>query len=157
MEMLATQLSLDCVSPTKMILSNDVGGSARYSMSIPPEREVEPDVYLISFDSDGDPLPEGAPLARLDLREGRYVRITNGVFRGDYGEVLTPNRQGHYRIVFKHTINKSTGNKVPMQRVLGCWWVELGCSAYGRSNRGRNKVKFPIASCSEEEAKAAIC
>jgi len=135
-----------------MILSD--GASARYSLSIPPERELEPDVYLISFDSDGDPLPEGAPLATLDLREGRYVRITNGVFRGDYGEVLTRNRQGHYRIVFRHTINKSTGSKVPMQRVLGCWWVELGCSTDVRSNRSNNTIKFPVASCSEEEATA---
>lgn len=72
MEMLAAQLSLDCHSPAKMILSDGGRGSARYSMSIPSEREVEPDVYLISFDSDGDPLPEGLPLATLDLREGRY-------------------------------------------------------------------------------------
>lgn len=88
------------------------------------------------------------------------MRITNGVFlfRGDYGEVLTPNRQGHYRIVFKHTINKSTGTKVPMQRVLGCWWVELGCSADVRVNmcKNKNRIKFPIASCTEEEVKAVI-
>ena len=150
MGLLAAQLSLSTCGPQKMISTD--GESPRYSMVIPPARMVEPHVYLISFGSDGNRLPVGSPLSTLDLREGRYVRITHGMFQGDYGEVLTPNRQGHYRIIFRHTINKHTGNKVPMQRVLGCWWLELGCT----EGENDNRIKFPIASCSEEEAKQLL-
>jgi len=140
---------------SKMVLTTD--GCQVYNMDVPSETVIEPHVYLISYDRNGNYLDDPTSTTILDLREGAYVRITGGMFAGDCGEVLTPNRFGHYRIRFVHSLQKSTSstkkkNKAPMQRVLGCWWIELGC----RRIALQKGLRFPVVSCSLEEAEIAM-
>lgn len=61
----------------------------------------------------------------LDLREGAWVRLTEGPHAGDEGEVQGRTRpEGHYKICFWHRLKPGAKLKRPMVRVLGAWWLE---------------------------------
>eukprot|EP00505_MAST-04D_sp_SCG-Rhode-Island_P005367 Stramenopile-MAST_4_protein_5367 len=69
----------------------------------------------------------------LDLREGAKVRLTCGPYKGDEGEIVGKNAEGHYRIRFRHALKKGKTLKMPFERILGNWWVTsltAGRSAY---------------------------
>jgi hypothetical protein len=59
----------------------------------------------------------------LDLRIGSRVKLVSGPHKGDEGEVIGKNREGHYRIQFMHRIGKA-GVRRPFETVMGSWWVE---------------------------------
>eukprot|EP00392_Amoebophrya_sp_AT5.2_P014691 g14852.t1 len=63
-------------------------------------------------------------LTKLDLREGARVRLCIGPHIGDEGEVVGKQREGHYKIRFKHALKPGAKLKAPFERVLGTWWVE---------------------------------
>jgi NAD-dependent SIR2 family protein deacetylase len=78
------------------------------------------DVFPVPYLPDGSRHPSRAT-RMLDLREGSKVRITGGPYAGDCGEVLGKNREGHYRVQFRHLVGIT---RRPFESVLGCWWVE---------------------------------
>jgi len=60
----------------------------------------------------------------LDLREGAKVKLTCGPYAGDIGEVTGKNRDGHYRIRFRHRLKPNKPLRMPFERLLGNWWVK---------------------------------
>jgi NAD-dependent SIR2 family protein deacetylase len=105
-------------------------GQERHSLQAEPASVVEENVFLVPYDKNGQRLPKGAgrgAFTALDLREDAEVRITMGQFKGDRGVVVNQNREGHYRVQFRHEIGGKRGRKsfkAPMMRVYGSWWVE---------------------------------
>ena len=77
------------------------------------------DVFAIPYGAEGANT-EGE-YRTLDLREGQRIRITMGQYKGDEGEVVGKQRQGHYKIRVWHTV-KGTW-KVPQEHVLGRWFM----------------------------------
>ena len=67
---------------------------------------------------------DDSTMHQLDLRDGSKVRLTVGVHRGDVGEVMGRDRQGHFEIIFQHKLKKTSKLTRPFMRKLGAWWVE---------------------------------
>jgi hypothetical protein len=44
--------------------------------------------------------------------------------KGDVGEVVGRDRQGHYIIIFQHRLSKRSKLTRPFERRLGAWFVE---------------------------------
>ncbi|CAD7973383.1 unnamed protein product [Amoebophrya sp. A25] len=65
-----------------------------------------------------------AKLTKLDLREDASVRLCIGPHIGDDGEVVGKQREGHYKIRFKHALKPGAKLKAPFERILGTWWIE---------------------------------
>lgn len=82
------------------------------------------DVFRVPYKADGTRHPTGA-FRYLDLRAGSAVKITDGPYEGDCGEVLGKNREGHYRIQIRHSFGIT---KRPFESVLGSWWIEMAVS-----------------------------
>mmetsp|Transcript_37766 Transcript_37766/g.48148 ORF Transcript_37766/g.48148 Transcript_37766/m.48148 type:complete len:397 (-) Transcript_37766:40-1230(-) len=131
MEMLISELMVDCIerglvpiqyhSPDVPV--GDINGSSMFG-------QIEPDVFCIPYcGQTGKKLKSGHARSNrqysiLDLREGACVKLTQGPYEGDSGEVVRRNSEGHYCIVFQHKLKKTSQIKRPMQRVLGWWWIE---------------------------------
>lgn len=79
--------------------------------------------------------------ATLDLTEDAEVVITAGPHRGDIGEVVSLNREGHYNIRFMHPL-PGKKLKAPMERKLGKWWLV--------DARNGEVARLPIVSKTEE-------
>lgn len=77
-------------------------------------------VFRVPYREDGTRHPANA-CRLLDLREGSKVQLTGGPYKGDCGEVLGQNREGHYRVQFRHLVGIT---KRPFESVLGSWWTE---------------------------------
>ena len=60
----------------------------------------------------------------LDLREGSTVKLAIGLHKGDLGEVVGRDRQGHFEIIFQHKLKNTSKITRPFMRKLGAWWVE---------------------------------
>jgi len=65
----------------------------------------------------------------LDLRPGKTVKLTAGMYKDDIGEVIGVNSRGDYVIRFLHKNKKSKKGKllrkgIYFQRRLGSWWIE---------------------------------
>jgi NAD-dependent SIR2 family protein deacetylase len=92
------------------------------------------DVFAVPYDAttgsrvDGWEAPTTSTtttrLLQLDLREGSKVKLTVGVHKGDLGEVMGRDRQGHFEIIFQHKLKKTSKLTRPFMRKLGAWWVE---------------------------------
>ena len=85
--------------------------------------ETPPDVFRIPYDLTGrlqDP-SSSSSFTLLDLRVGSQVRLTGGPYEGDCGEILGRNREGHFRIQFRHLVGKT---RRPFESVLGVWWLQ---------------------------------
>jgi len=91
------------------------------------------DLFNIPYDSAGS---KSKTFTSLNLCEGARVRLTIGPHTGDEGEVKGKNREGHYVFMFQHAIKKSSSFKVPFERVMGRWWVDV-------AKRGKLET-FPI-------------
>lgn len=78
------------------------------------------DVFRVPYRADGTRHPANA-CRLLDLSEGSKVQLTGGPYAGDCGEVLGKNREGHYRIQFRHLVGIT---RRPFESVLGSWWTE---------------------------------
>lgn len=84
------------------------------------------DVYLLPYDRYGmrtEAKGKTQPRTRLALRVGDKVKLTIGKHKGDIGEVISRNRDGHYVLIFQHKLKKKSKITHPMQRVLGTWWI----------------------------------
>ena len=132
MQKLAELLHLPWLSTSLYTMSNSEttqdADALAIQLEIPRSLILEPHVYRVRFDAEGKffPAVEGGTV--LDLREGSFVMITSGEFAGDCGVCTTPNRRGHYRIRFMHTLSQSKeGRKGPMERALGLWWIKIAC------------------------------
>ncbi|CAK0816877.1 unnamed protein product [Prorocentrum cordatum] len=68
--------------------------------------------------------PISGQLTQLDLREGATVKLVIGPHAGDDGEVVGKQKEGHYRIRFRHALKPGAKLKAPFERILGTWWVE---------------------------------
>jgi hypothetical protein len=77
------------------------------------------DVFSVPYDRDGK-LQRGS-CTSLDLREGACIRVTDGHFKGEEGQVVGKNREGHYRLVVQHAEKKL---KVAWPMLLGTWFVQ---------------------------------
>ena len=84
------------------------------------------DVFRIPYRADGTRHPANA-CRLLDLREGSKVQLTGGPYSGDCGEVLGKNREGHYRIQFRHLVGIT---RRPFESVLGSWWTEAAVQGH---------------------------
>jgi len=58
----------------------------------------------------------------LDLREGSVLRICQGMYKGDEGEVVGKDKFGNYKIRFLHK-NKKNNSKFYVERRFGVWWI----------------------------------
>jgi NAD-dependent SIR2 family protein deacetylase len=85
------------------------------------------DVFRVPYTVGGIRQVDGNNCTTLDLREGSKVRVTGGPYEGDYGEVLGKNKEGHYRIQFRHLVGIT---KRPFTSVLGKWWIEAAASGH---------------------------
>ena len=47
-----------------------------------------------------------------------------GKHKGDIGEVIKKNDEGHYIFIFQHKLRRKSKLTHPMQRVMGSWWIE---------------------------------
>jgi len=111
-------------------MSLDVDENWQYSPTIPAECKLEDDVFLLQIDPETG-IPSKDKSMMLDLREEKYVKITCGEFAGDFGQVQSKNKHGHYKIKFMHTMNKKTKTRAPMNRYVGSWWIETAASGFG--------------------------
>lgn len=81
---------------------------------------------------------------KLDLRDDKKVRINIGPFAGDVGVMMGRNKDGHYRIQFRHEIKSTDKNSTgksfaaPVVRLFGSWFMES-------ASKGLLPV-FPISS-----------
>ena len=105
--------------------------NSSYAPKICNSSIVTENCFLVPYDTSGVLLKktrrcEPAHFSKLDLNIGQRVKLLDGPYSGDIGEVLGQNREGHYRIQFMHVLDHS--NPVPQPRpfqtVLGSWWVE---------------------------------
>lgn len=98
----------------------------KYSLQVPPNRQPEPDVFLVPYSKEGRYLGEVpvSEMLRWDLREDCKMVLTQGEFTGDHGDVVGRNPEGHFKIRFFHEIGRKKSFKAPMERTLGMWWIE---------------------------------
>jgi NAD-dependent SIR2 family protein deacetylase len=127
-----------------------------YKPEIPSKNKGVGDIVKIQFDEEGMPTEEGKT-SILDLRVGKFVMITGGSHKGDFGIVDGVNPMGHYKILFAH-LNKASmtsgefkGVDLKM-RLLGNWWLEAGVQGRGVVPGGL----FPVVSIPEKQIPAAI-
>ena len=66
------------------------------------ETKEKNDVFSIPYDLQTGKFTNERTI--LDLREGAKVKLTCGPYAGDIGEVTGKNRDGHYRIRFRHRL-----------------------------------------------------
>jgi len=86
---------------------------------------TEEDIFYVPYDgSTGKRNTDENELLRLDLREDAVVKLTSGQFKGDEGEVVGKQLEGHYKIRFKHALKPGAKLKMPFERILGTWWVK---------------------------------
>lgn len=97
--------------------------------------QPEKDLFLVPYEATtGRRINEGAgsnekgeftkQLTQLDLREGATVKLVMGPHAGDDGEVVGKQKEGHYRIRFRHALKPGAKLKAPFERILGTWWVD---------------------------------
>jgi len=104
--------------------------------------EVEPDVFRVPFDEDGNLSKTKETL--WDLRVGARVRLTSGPYEGDEGEVVAKNEDGHYRLKFSDSVHpmfrgqpeKSGIKRAPFSMWLGNWWVQEATQGVTNSPAG---------------------
>jgi hypothetical protein len=77
------------------------------------------DIFSVPYNGDGRLQRDS--YTTLDLREGARIRITDGHFKGDEGQVTGRNSEGHYRLVVQHTQKKL---KIDYPMLLGTWFVQ---------------------------------
>ena len=98
---------------------------AVYLIKRPDEKseDIVEDVYEIPYDGKTGKKSEKS-LSTLDMRDGQTVKLMVGVHKGDVGEIMGRDRQGHYEIRFQHKLKKSSKITRPFMRKLGAWWIE---------------------------------
>jgi len=109
------------------------------------------DIFAVPFSGEtGKPDPGSMTL--WDLRPGAWLRLTGGPFAGQYGEVVSKNDDGHWRIKFSNCPHPSfPGARMkPFSLWLGSWWVQEATKGQGITPGGR----VPFVNVSPEEAAA---
>jgi hypothetical protein len=81
-------------------------------------------IYLIPYGSDGNRLPEGALLRQLDLSAGAQVKLANGPFAGDVGQVEQTTRYG-FQLHVTHPERPGWRQYEGSRRtILGSWLLD---------------------------------
>jgi len=96
-----------------------------YVPDIPKEAIVEPDVFRVPYDADGNLTKNKSDWVIWDLREGQKMFVNGGPGDGFKGKMNNKGFLGHYRIT---TPNIREGclshGKGFVRFVVGSWWVE---------------------------------
>jgi len=108
-----------------------------YQLHIEPQLTPQEDIFMVPFNEEGIPC-NGRNI--LDLREGKKVKLTGGMFEGDVGIVTGKSLEGHFKIRFKHIINPGKKIRGPLTRMLGVWWIESAVKGHGVIPGGRIPV-----------------
>ena len=67
--------------------------------------------------------------------------LTGGPHEGDIGRVMGKNEDGHYRIRFENSFNRTLNMKMrPFSLWLGSWWIDEAARGFGIVPKG--KVPF---------------
>eukprot|EP00475_Leptophrys_vorax_P043619 TRINITY_DN8459_c0_g2_i1.p1 TRINITY_DN8459_c0_g2~~TRINITY_DN8459_c0_g2_i1.p1 ORF type:complete len:404 (-),score=116.59 TRINITY_DN8459_c0_g2_i1:262-1473(-) len=111
-------------------MSLEVDETWKYTPTLPEGCQIEEDVFQVPIDPETG-LPSKDKSMILDLRDDKYVKITTGVFAGDFGQVVAKNKHGHYKIKFMHEMNKKTHIRAPLNQYLGSWWIEAAANGKG--------------------------
>jgi NAD-dependent SIR2 family protein deacetylase len=146
MEMLAEELGIsDAVKPMGYL----------HQPKLPSECIVQKDVFSVPFDMDGTRSETGGRIV-WDLREGSTLMLTGGPHEGDIGRVMGKNEDGHYRIRFENSFNRTLNMKMrPFSLWLGNWWIEEAAHGFGIVPGG--KVPFvTIVTADEAEKSTAV-
>merc|ERR1719262_434788 len=102
---------------------------ARYEPDLADGAWVDDDIFLVPFDSNGNPCEEKMT---WDLREGKRVKLTGGPYEGDVGTIMAKNQNGDYRIRFVDSISPMfNAKRRPFSLWLGNWWLEQATKGLG--------------------------
>mmetsp|Transcript_6262 Transcript_6262/g.8302 ORF Transcript_6262/g.8302 Transcript_6262/m.8302 type:complete len:410 (-) Transcript_6262:112-1341(-) len=134
MEMLLNELNIEPGVPREAVPVKFQSSSINFAVDEASALfygEVETDVYRIPYSSNTGRRfnmeeKSNMQFSILDLRQGKYVKVTQGPYRGDRGQVQHRNSEGHYKIKFFHEQKKkkkSTITKQAVLRTLGFWWI----------------------------------
>ncbi len=87
----------------------------------------ENNIVFSSYNKRGKLIKEDStePKAQLSLALGAKVRLCCGPYAGDTGEITMVNREGHYKISFRHKLKKSGKFRV-FERTMGKWMIDAG-------------------------------
>jgi len=90
-----------------------------------PAASVESDgrIKLPLYDATGERAEGGLTNTTLNLAEGAMVKLTDGPYAGDQGEVVSCGPV-YYTIRFQHKLKKNNVGTQPMERALGRFMVE---------------------------------
>lgn len=122
------------VDDVMVLLSAELGINPSPERAFQPDlaagSKIDEDVFSIPFDSEGN--PSSSARITWDLRPGQCVRLTDGPYAGDVGVIMGKNDEGHYRIRFEDTWNRTLNMKMrPFSLWLGSWWVEEATHGFG--------------------------
>lgn len=106
------------------------------------DNEAE-EVYQVPYDGVSGKKSTTGAMSTLKLYDGAKVVLTIGPHRGDVGEVVGRDKQGHYIIIFQHRLKKKSKLTRPFERRLGAWWVHHALHGQLR--------QLPIVNVPEEE------
>jgi hypothetical protein len=84
-----------------------------------------PTVFKIPYDAKGNLTADTSSHQPWDLRDGAFLRITNGPGKGYIGSIIGRSKEGHFRCKFPCTRenSKDQGKKWQIY-LLGQWWLE---------------------------------
>ena len=106
------------------------------------DNETE-EVYQVPYDGASGLKSTTGAMSTLKLHDGAKVVLTIGPHRGDVGEVVGRDNQGHYIIIFQHRLKKKSKLTRPFERRLGAWWVHHALHGHLR--------RLPVVNVPEEE------
>jgi len=148
--------------------TDDVFQMLMHNMGIPIGREVyklpsdisqsiEGDVFTVPFDEEGNPCPhsEKHRFIEWDLRVGAKVRLTDGPYAGDIGEIIEKNSRGDYKILFENSVHPVFNiRRRSFALWMGSWWVEMAIRGRGIVPGGKIPL-VNVAANSEPKAMPA--
>lgn len=127
LQMLATELQL-----TPKPLDHE------YMPQLADGAYIAEDVMRVPFDAHGMPCNDPKRMVVWDLRVGQRLRLTGGPYEGDVGTVMEKNAEGHYRIRFCESMNKTFNVALrPFSLWLGSWWLQQATHGRGLTPGGR--------------------
>mmetsp|Transcript_22138 Transcript_22138/g.56557 ORF Transcript_22138/g.56557 Transcript_22138/m.56557 type:complete len:258 (+) Transcript_22138:707-1480(+) len=112
---------------------------------------IAEDVLRIPFDGlTGEHAPDDPKRWTIwDLRVGRKVRLTGGMYKGDIGTVMEKRPDGAYRIRFVDSFHPTFKVKRrPFSLWLGCWWLQEATHGHGITPGG--KIPFVNVPCERD-------
>ena len=154
------------VDDVMLLLSSELGIASTvrpaghvYQPDVAAGSMIDEDVFQIPFDSEGN--PSSSLRVTWDLRAGQCVRLTDGPYAGDVGVIMGKNADGHYRIRFEDTWNRTLKMRMrPFSLWLGSWWVAEATHGFGIVPGGRipftnvERPQWAVEALRRQEAEA---